>query len=92
LGVGVFGLSTQTGEEQAEAKRRLHLPYPLVSDHDLRLATALSLPAFAWRTITCIKRLTLVIRDGVIQHVFYPIFPSDTHPDAVLAWVRTHDV
>ena len=91
LDVGVFGLSSQPVPEQAEAHTRLHLPYPLLSDHDLAFASALKLPTFEWRDITCIRRLTLVIQDGVIEHVFYPVFPPDTHPDTVLNWIRKHD-
>lgn len=91
LGVGLFGLSSQSTSEQAEAKSRLHLPYPLLSDHQLIFASALRLPTFDWRGITCIKRLTLVIRDRVIEHAFYPVFPPDAHPDRVLTWLRGHD-
>jgi peroxiredoxin len=33
------------------------------------------------------KRLTLVVRAGVIEHVFYPVFPPDRHAEAVLEWL-----
>ena len=88
LNVGVYGLSTQSGEQQAEAKERLHLPHPLLSDRHLGLASAMRLPTFHWRDMTCIRRLTLVIRDGAVEHVIYPVFPPDTHPDTVLSWIR----
>jgi peroxiredoxin len=88
LEVGVFGLSAQSTAQQAEAKRRLHLPYPLLSDADLALTTALRLPTFTWREGTWIRRLTLVIGGGAIEHIFYPVFPPDTHADAVLEWLR----
>jgi peroxiredoxin len=29
-----------------------------------------------------------VLRDGRIEHVFYPVFPPDTHAAEVLAWLR----
>lgn len=90
LDTGIYGLSTQPSSQQAEAKARLHLPYPLLSDQALELTRALDLPTFQWRDMTCIKRLTLVIRDGVVEHVFYPVFPPDTHPDTVLSWIRDH--
>jgi peroxiredoxin len=89
LGVDVYGLSAQPTAQQREARQRLHLPYPLLSDADLVLTTSLRLPTFAWRDITCIRRLTLIVRDGTIEHVFYPVFPPDTHADAVLAWLRS---
>lgn len=88
LDVGVFGLSSQTPAVEAEAHSRLELSYPLLSDHNLELTTALNLPTFSWRETTCIKRLTMFVNDGVIVHVFYPIFPPDTHAEQVLDWVK----
>src|SRR5215831_2235253 len=47
LGVAhLFGLSTQDSDYQREAVSRLHLPFPILSDADLRFARALSLPTF----------------------------------------------
>jgi peroxiredoxin len=34
-----------------------------------------------------LKRLTLVINDGVIEHVFYPVFPPDRNAGEVTAWL-----
>jgi peroxiredoxin len=36
------------------------------------------------------KRLTLIIRDGAIEHVFYPVFPPNEHAAQVLAWLHSH--
>jgi peroxiredoxin len=36
-----------------------------------------------------LKRLTLVIDDGIITHVFYPVFPPDGHAAEVLDWLRS---
>lgn len=91
LEVGVFGISTQPTAAQAETHTRLHLPYPLLSDSELLLTSELLLPTFVWRDIVCLKRLTLVVQDGMIEHVFYPIFPPDAHPTEVLRWLREHD-
>lgn len=90
-GVDIYGLSAQPSAEQVEVKTRLHLPYPLLSDDDLAFASAMNLPTFQWRDTTCIKRLTLVIRDGVVDHVFYPVFPPNTHASTVLDWLKDHD-
>lgn len=35
------------------------------------------------------RRHTLVLRDGVVQHVFYPVFPPDQHAEQVLGWLPT---
>jgi peroxiredoxin len=88
LGVRLFGLSTQTSEYQREAVARLHLSFALLSDADLAWTTALGLPTFEVEGMTLVRRLTLVVRDGVVQKVFYPIFPPDLHPREVLDWLR----
>jgi len=87
LAAEVFGLSTQSTPFQQEVVDRLHLPFSLLSDDGLQMTRALRLPAFVYSGETLVKRLTLVIRDGVIEHVFYPVFPPDTHAEAVIAWL-----
>lgn len=87
-GTAVAGVSTQTTVYQREAAERLRLPFPLLSDRELRLTRALALPTFTVAGQTLLKRLTLVVRDGVIEHVFYPVFPPDTHAAFVLRWLR----
>jgi peroxiredoxin len=84
----VFGLSTQDTAYQREAARRLHLPFPLLSDAALRLTTALRLPVMLVEGVTLLKRMALVIEDGVIAHVFYPVFPPDKNAAEVLGWLR----
>lgn len=84
----VYGLSSQSPEYQAEVVGRLHLPFEMLSDEGLQLADALELPTFAADGHTRLySRLTLVIRDGQIEHVFYPIFPPNTHAQQVLDWL-----
>jgi peroxiredoxin len=90
LGARVFGLSTQDTAYQREAVARLHLPFPLLSDERLGLTTALSLPRFAVDGMTLIKRLTLIVDDGAIETVFYPVFPPDADAANVAAWLREH--
>lgn len=88
LGVaGLYGLSTQDTPYQAEAAARLHLPFPLLSDAGLALARALDLPTFEAGGMTLLKRLTLVIDDGTVAKVFYPVFPPDRSADEVRDWL-----
>jgi peroxiredoxin len=88
LGVGrLYGLSTQDTAYQREAVERLHLPFPILSDESLRLSGAIGLPTFQVSGMTLLKRLTLVIKDGTIEHVFYPIFPPDRNASQVLTWL-----
>jgi peroxiredoxin len=84
----VFGLSTQDSEYQREAATRLRLPYLLLSDADLEVTKALRLPTFEAAGQTLMKRFTLVVADGAIEHVFYPVFPPDAHAEEVLSWLR----
>src|SRR3981081_2076206 len=71
----VFGLSTQSNAYQTEMASRLHLPFPVLSDEKLTLTRALDLPTMNVAGLTMIKRLTLIIDDARIAHVFYPGFP-----------------
>jgi peroxiredoxin len=88
LGAEVYGISTQSTGRQAEAAERLHLPFPLLSDPDLRLKHALDLPTFHVAGEELYRRLTLIVRERAIEHVFYPVFPPDRHAEEVVAWLR----
>jgi peroxiredoxin len=91
LGVSLlFGLSTQDTAYQREAAERLHLPFPILSDEHFRLTKALRLPTFETGGMTLLKRLTLVIHNGTIEHVLYPVFPPDLNASEVLAWLAAH--
>jgi peroxiredoxin len=90
LGAQVFGLSTQTTPYQQEAATRLHLPFPLLSDYTLAFAHALNLPTFIVEGMTLLKRVTLILNNGQIEYLFYPVFPPDQSAQVVLAWLATH--
>jgi peroxiredoxin len=84
----LFGLSTQDRAYQREAVDRLHLPFAILSDADLRFTRALGLPTFFAAGMTLTKRLTLVLDDGRVSHVFYPVFPPDTSAEVTLDWLQ----
>ena len=84
----VFGLSTQTTEYQREMVERLHVPFEILSDDRLAFAYALRLPTFEVDGMRLIKRLTLIVRDRRIEHVFYPMFPPDRSAEDVADWLR----
>ncbi|MBV9591070.1 MAG: peroxiredoxin [Hyphomicrobiales bacterium] len=90
LGAEVFGLSTQSTAYQKEMSERLHLPFAVLSDAKFKLCDALRLPTFEVEGTRLIKRITLIVRDGRIEHVFYPVFPPDESVDQVLRWLRAH--
>jgi peroxiredoxin len=86
----VFGLSTQSNAYQSEMAGRLHLPFPVLSDEALELTRALNLPTMEIAGLTMIKRLALIVDDGRITHVFYPVFPPDRNAGDVLAWLKAN--
>jgi peroxiredoxin/DNA-binding transcriptional MerR regulator len=86
----VFGLSSQDTGYQSELAGRLRLPFQMLSDPALSLAAALNLPTFQAGSLTLFKRITLIIKDGRIEHVFYPIYPPSEHAQQVLAWLHAN--
>lgn len=80
-------ISTQGPGDQAEAAERLRLPYPLLSDAELRLTDALRLPVVEVGGKMLLRRLTLIARDGRIAFVRYPVFPPDADAGAVVDWL-----
>ena len=91
LGAKIYGVSSQSSEDQKEAIQRLHLPFELLSDRNFELASALMLPTFEYDSLRLIKRLTLIIEDGSIRKVFYPVFPPNENAANVVAWLQKND-
>lgn len=87
LGTRVVGVSTQTAAEQAEFAAREQIPFPLLSDSDLRLREALSLPTFEVDGMVLYRRLTLVAEHGLIVKAFYPVFPPHRDAAEVISWL-----
>jgi peroxiredoxin len=87
LGATVLGISAQTPPEQAEFAAREQIPFALLSDSGLRLAEALRLPTFETAGLRLYRRLTLIVEDGRIVKVFYPVFPPDRNASEVLGWL-----
>jgi peroxiredoxin len=88
----LFGLSVQDTAYQREVVDRLHLPFSILSDQHLELTRALRLPTFETGGMTLLKRLTLVVNDRRIEHVFYPVFPPDRNASEVLAWLAARNL
>lgn len=87
-GYTVFGASAQSTSYQQEFVQRMHIPFEVLSDEEFRLTDALQLPTFSYQSQRLIKRLTLVLNQGRIVQVFYPVFPPDKNADTVLSWIR----
>jgi len=84
----LYGLSTQDSDYQREVVDRLHLPFAILSDAGLTLQRALRLPTFDVDGMVLLKRMAIVIDDGTVSKVFYPVFPPDRSAAEVIAWLR----
>jgi peroxiredoxin len=92
LGVDhLFGLSTQDTQYQREAVERLHLPFAILSDDHLALTRAMNLPTFETSGMTLLKRFTLAVGSGTVDHVFYPVFPPDRSATDVIEWLSQRE-
>lgn len=88
LGYEVFGVSGQSSAEQQAFSARAGIPYLLLSDETLAFADALKLPRFETGGITYLKRLTMIVRNGTIYRVVYPVRPVATHARELLQSLR----
>lgn len=88
IGYRLLGLSAQRHEEQREAAERLHLPYPLLADPELRLVNALGLETFEFGGATLYRRITFVIGAGLIRRVETRIDAPAEHPRVLLEDLR----
>lgn len=86
----LFGLSGQDTDHQREAVERLRLPFSILSDAEGAFARALRLPSFAAGGGIYLMRLTLLVRDGNIERVFYPVLDPHRHAAEVLEWLQAH--
>ena len=84
-GVNVCGVSGQSTTDQQEFATRMALPFPLLSDASGALRAGLGLPTFETGGVIYLKRLTLVVRDGVVERALYPVHPPHTHARDLLA-------
>lgn len=90
LGASVVGVSTQRPDEQREFARHNRIQFPLLSDADLELTTALRLPTVRVGGAPRIHRLTLVVdRDRVVRRVLHPITDVTGSVEDALTAVRS---
>lgn len=88
-GLEVYGLSGQTRDWQAEFAARLGLPFALLSDERLALASALDLPIFETGGQRFLGRLTLVTRAGEVLFAVHPIVDPGSHADELFSFLQS---
>jgi len=89
---GIPVASAITVHARQEMVKRLEVPFEVLSDERFALTNALRLPTFTVEGMRLLKRLTLVVRNHRIEHVFYPVFPPDKHAEEVIAWLEKHPI
>lgn len=86
----VYALSLQSTDHQRDARSRVEPQFHFLSDAEEEFTNALNLPKFDVEDETFNKRLTLVLCDGDIEHVFYPVFPPGEHAEEVIDWIEAN--
>ena len=89
-GAQVVGLSSETSSVQKRHRDELHLPYPLLSDAELRLSGEPGLPVFDFHGVRYFKRTTLIVDGPVIEAALYPVFPPEDAAAQALDWLARH--
>ncbi|KAB2580915.1 putative redoxin domain-containing protein [Lasiodiplodia theobromae] len=93
LGISrIFGLSTQETEHQKLTREHLRLGYHLLSDEHFKFCEALSLPMFEYGSWKLVRRVSLVIQDGKIVWVDYPVFPPDKSAEKVVKYLKSQPI
>ena len=87
-GYEVFGVSSQDTDYQKEFVARNHIPFEILSDVDFKLTYTFKLPTFEYNGMRLIKRMALVLNEGKIVKVFYPVFPPNKNAETVLNWIN----
>jgi peroxiredoxin len=84
----VVGVSSQSAVGTLRLATAQELPHVLLSDDRLELAEEMGLPTFEMDGACLYERLTLIVRDGRVEKVFYPVPDPATHAAEVAQWLR----
>ena len=66
---------------------RLHLPFAVLSAESMAMTNTMRLPTFQTAGLHLLKRLTLIVKDGQVMAVKYPIFPSNSDAAWAINWL-----
>lgn len=84
----VVGVSSQSVRSMLSLASQEALPHVLLSDDRLELADEMGLPTFEVGGVCHYERLTMIVRDGRVEKVFYPVPDPATHAADVVRWLR----
>lgn len=88
--IRIASLSSAPSDLQIRTMLTHRLAYHIMLDPELRVADELGLPTFSEGESRAYCRLTLIARDGVIEHVFYPIARGGRSAKQALTWMELH--
>ena len=86
--ISIVGISGQSYVEQQQFALANDIPFKLFSDEALCLSHSLRLPTFKVGGLEFLKRLTMISIRGVVEKIFYPVFPPAENARNVLNWLR----
>lgn len=84
----VVGVSSQSARSILSLASHEALPHVLLSDDRLELADEMGLPTFEVDGVCHYERLTMIVRDGRVEKVFYPVPDPSAHAAEVARWLR----
>lgn len=88
MGHRVIGVSSQGARAQMALATQEALPHIVLSDDRLELAQEMGLPTYEADGACLYERLTLIVRNGRVEKVFYPVPDPATHAAEVAEWLR----
>jgi len=89
LNVQIYGMSTQHIDYQREMAERLHLPFSILSDSNFEFCDTMKIPTFTVDDKRLMKRLTMVVENGFIEAVHFPISQSTSDPDWAISYLTS---
>ena len=91
LNAAVYGMSTQETDYQKEMVERLHLPFSVISDSKFEFCDIMNIPTFTVDDKRLMKRVTMLIENGVIEAIHFPISRSDSDPNWVISYLTSRN-
>jgi len=88
--VRVAALSSQSRDAQVADYLTHELAHTMLLDPALLVAKRLGLPTLTSGAERCYCRMTLLVRHGVIEHVFCPVERAASNPGQILTWMQVH--
>ena len=91
LNAAVYGMSTQDTDYQKEMVERLHLPFPVISDSNFKFCDAMNIPTFTVDDKRLMKRVTMLVENGIIEDIHFPIYESASDPNWVISYLSSRN-